>query len=44
MLDHSGILINSPLRALAQLQLGRALVINGDTSGGRKGYQDFLTL
>jgi serine/threonine protein kinase len=44
MLDHSGILINSPLRALAQLQLGRALVMSGDTSGGRKSYQDFLTL
>lgn len=44
MLDHSGLLINSPLRALAQLQLGRALVMNGDTPGGRKAYQDFFAL
>ena len=44
MLDHSGILINSPLGALAQLQLGRALVMNGDSPGGRKAYQDFFAL
>jgi hypothetical protein len=44
MLDRPGILINSPLRALAQVQLGRALVMNGDISGGRKAYQDFFAL
>ncbi len=44
MLDHSGLLINSPLRALAELQLGRALTMNGDTPGGRKAYQDFFAL
>jgi hypothetical protein len=44
MLDHSGLLVNSPLRALAQLQLGRALVMNSDTPGGRKAYQDFFAL
>ena len=42
MLGHPGLLINSPLRALAQLQLGRALVMQGDTAAGRKAYQDFL--
>jgi hypothetical protein len=44
MLDHRGILINSPLFSLAHLQLGRALVMSGDTSGGRKAYQDFFAL
>ena len=44
MRDHPGILINSPLRTLAQLQLARALVMDGDTPGGRKAYQDFLAL
>ena len=38
MLDHSRILINSPLRVLTQLQLGRALLMNGDTMGGRKAH------
>jgi len=44
MVYHSGILVNSPLRALAELQLGRALLMSGDISGSRKAYQDFLTL
>jgi tetratricopeptide (TPR) repeat protein len=44
MLDRPGILINSPLRALAQVQLGRALVMDGDISGGSKAYQDFFAI
>jgi serine/threonine protein kinase len=44
MLGHPGILINSPLRSLAQLQLARALFMSGDTSGARKAYQDFFAL
>jgi hypothetical protein len=32
------------LGALAYLQLGRAKIMSGDEAGGRKAYQDFLTL
>jgi eukaryotic-like serine/threonine-protein kinase len=44
MLGHPSILINSPLRSLAQLQLARALSTSSDSSEARKAYQDFLTL
>ena len=33
---------NSPLAALAQLQLGRAQAMSGDTPAARKSYQDFF--
>ena len=32
------------LGPLAQLQLARTQVLNGDTAAGRKSYQDFLGL
>ena len=43
-LDHRGIALNSPLGALARLQLGRAYSLQGDTVRSRAAYQDFLRL
>ena len=43
-LDHRGVVMNSPLAALARYQLARALSIKGDTAAGRKAYQDFFAL
>ena len=43
-LDHTGIALNSPLAALAHLQLGRAYVLSGDEAKARRAYQDFLGL
>jgi len=42
ILAHRGIAKNSPLAALSQLQLARALAMTGDTVAARKSYQDFL--
>jgi eukaryotic-like serine/threonine-protein kinase len=44
ILDHRGIVWNSPIGALAHLQLGRAYAMQGDTAKARTAYQDFLTL
>ena len=44
ILDHRGITVNSPLGALARLQLGRAYVLEGDTSKAHGAYLDFLAL
>jgi len=44
ILDHRGIVWNSPIGALAHLQLGRAYAMQGDTAKARVTYQDFLTL
>jgi serine/threonine protein kinase/tetratricopeptide (TPR) repeat protein len=44
ILDHRGIVWNSPIGALAHLQLGRAYAMTGDTAKARAAYQDFLTL
>jgi serine/threonine protein kinase/tetratricopeptide (TPR) repeat protein len=44
VLDHSGIVLNSPVRALARLGLGRAYAMQGDTARAKAAYQDFLTL
>jgi len=44
ILDHSGILLNSPIGALAHLQIGRAYVLQGDTAKARAAYQDFVML
>jgi hypothetical protein len=44
MLDHPSILVNSPLRSLAQLQLARAQSRSGNASEALKAYQAFLTL
>ena len=43
-LDHRGIVLNSPIGALAHLQIGRAYAMQGDTAKARAAYQDFLTL
>jgi len=44
LLDHRGIVQNSILGALSQLQLARARVMMGDMDGARKQYGDFLSL
>jgi eukaryotic-like serine/threonine-protein kinase len=44
ILDHRGIVWNSPIGALAHLQLGRAYAMQGDTAKAKSAYQDFLTL
>jgi eukaryotic-like serine/threonine-protein kinase len=44
ILDHRGIVSNSPIGALAHLQLGRAYAMQGDTTKARAAYQDFLSL
>ena len=44
ILDHSGIVINQPIGALAHLGLGRAYVLQGETAKAKSAYQDFLTL
>ena len=43
-LDHSGVVQNFLLGALAHLQLGRAYALSGDTAKAKTAYQDFLTL
>jgi eukaryotic-like serine/threonine-protein kinase len=42
ILSHRGIARNSPLAALAQLQLARAQVLSGEATAARKSYQDFF--
>jgi eukaryotic-like serine/threonine-protein kinase len=42
--DHRAIVVNSPLAALARLQLARAYALQGDTAKAHAAYQDFLTL
>ena len=44
ILDHPGIIQNSPLAALAHLGLARAQTMNGNTAAARTAYQDFLAL
>jgi tetratricopeptide (TPR) repeat protein len=44
ILDHPGIVLNQPIRALAHLGLGRAFVLQGDTAKAKAAYRDFLTL
>ena len=44
ILDHRGIVWDSPIGALAHLQLGRAYAMGGDATRARAAYQDFLTL
>jgi eukaryotic-like serine/threonine-protein kinase len=44
VLDHRGIVCNSPIGALAHLGLARAYAVQGDTPKARAAYQDFLTL
>jgi tetratricopeptide (TPR) repeat protein len=42
--DHRGLVLNSPIAALAHLQIGRAFAMAGDTAKAKSAYQDFLTL
>jgi eukaryotic-like serine/threonine-protein kinase len=44
ILDHHGLLWNCATGALAQLQIGRAYAMQGDTAKAKAAYQDFLTL
>ena len=44
ILDHRGIVWNSPIGALGRLKLGRAYAMQGDTAKARAAYQDFLML
>jgi len=44
VLDHRGIVLADPIGALAHLQLGRALVLLGESDRARSAYDDFLTL
>ncbi len=44
LLEHRGVVINSPLIALAHYQIARGLAMSGDLAGSRKAYQDFFAL
>ena len=44
ILDHSGLVLNQPIGALAHLGLARAYILQGDTAKAKAAYQDFLTL
>ena len=42
--DHPGIVVNSPIGALAHLGLGRAYALQGDIPKAKAAYQDFFAL
>jgi serine/threonine protein kinase/Flp pilus assembly protein TadD len=44
ILDHSGVVGNEPLAALAHLGLGRAYALSGDGARSRAAYEDFFGL
>jgi predicted Zn-dependent protease len=44
ILNHTGLVRNKIIGALAYLQLGRAYGLSGDTARARVAYQDFLAL
>jgi DNA-binding winged helix-turn-helix (wHTH) protein/tetratricopeptide (TPR) repeat protein len=44
ILDHRGIVLNSPIGAVAHLGLARAYALQGDTAKAKAAYHDFLTL
>jgi eukaryotic-like serine/threonine-protein kinase len=44
ILDHRGIVLNSPLGALAHLGLARACALQGDAAKAKAAYNDFFTL
>lgn len=44
ILDHRGVVLNSPIGALAHLQIGRAFVMQGDVAKARDAYQNFFAL
>ena len=44
ILDHSGVVGNEPIDALARLGLGRAFALSGDSAKAKTAYQDFFAL
>ncbi len=44
ILDHPGVVLNSPIGALAHLGLGRAYALSGDSAKAKTAYQDFFAL
>jgi serine/threonine protein kinase/tetratricopeptide (TPR) repeat protein len=44
ILAHRGLTQNSPIGALARVQLARSLAMSGNPAGARKNYQDFIAL
>jgi len=44
ILDHPGVIVNFPLRALAHVGLGRARMVSGDVAQARTAYQDFFAV
>jgi len=44
ILNHRGVVLISPIGALAHLQIGRAYAMQGDIAKAKAAYQDFLTL
>jgi eukaryotic-like serine/threonine-protein kinase len=44
ILDHSGVIGNQPIGALARLGLARAYALLGDTAKAKMGYEEFLAL
>ena len=44
LLDHSGVIGNEPIGALAHLGLGRAYALSGDSAKAKTAYQDFFAL
>jgi len=44
VVDHSGLVQNEPIGALAHLGLGRAYVLSGDTSKAQAAYREFFAL
>ncbi len=43
LLDHRGILVNSPVGTLALIGLARARVSKGDTAGAKTAFEQFFT-
>jgi eukaryotic-like serine/threonine-protein kinase len=44
IVDHSGVVGNQPIGALARLGMARAFVLSGDTTKAKTSYQDFFAL
>jgi len=42
ILDHKGLTVGDPVRAMALLQLGRSCVRAGDDAKGKAAYEQFL--
>ncbi len=42
ILDHPGVVLNEPIRTLAQLGLGKGYALAGDSGKAKTAYQDFF--